>query len=341
MRSFSFKTADTIQDALKMAASGPVGPSHVGAPSQYLAGGTTLVDLMALDVMRPTEVVDINPLARDANAGRIQVTDKGIRFGALVRMEDAANDPHVQTVYPVISETLSLAASTGLRNMASLAGNTLQRTRCSYFRDVGNASCNKRTPGSGCAAIGGVNRNLAVLGVSDHCIANYPGDFAQALIALDAVLEIQGLNGGRTLRFADLHRKPGDTPNVETTLMPGELITAINVPAVPGTKRSVYVKVRDRTSYAFALASAAVILDMEGETAKSVRIALGGVASVPWRAVEAETELTGKPITEDTVKGAADAAFADAKTHGGNAYKVALGKATLTRAVFQAAAMNV
>ncbi len=330
MRPFTFVAATDQAEAL-LAARAPA--------SQYLAGGTTLLDLMKLDVMNPKHVIDINPLARDARAGRIEVTDKGVRFGALVRMSQAADHPDIRRDYPVIAETLALAASSGLRNMASLGGNMLQRTRCTYFRDTSFAKCNKRNPGSGCAALDGVNRTLAVLGTSEDCIANYPGDFAQALVALDAVLDVQGEDGPRAIPFAQLHVKPGSTPNVETTLKPGELITAIHVPA-PGTKRSVYVKVRDRASYEFALASAAVILDMDGDTVKEVRIALGGVASVPWRAVEAEAALVGKPINEANAKAAAEAAFANAKTRGENAYKVPLGKATLVRAVLQAAKME-
>ncbi len=330
MRPFTFVAATDQAEAL-LAARAPA--------SQYLAGGTTLLDLMKLDVMNPRHVIDINPLARDARAGRIEVTDKGVRFGALVRMSQAADHPDIRRDYPVIAETLALAASSGLRNMASLGGNMLQRTRCTYFRDTSFAKCNKRSPGSGCAALDGVNRTLAVLGTSEDCIANYPGDFAQALVALDAVLDVQGEDGPRAIPFAQLHVKPGSTPNVETTLKPGELITAIHVPA-PGTKRSVYVKVRDRASYEFALASAAVILDMDGDTVKEVRIALGGVASVPWRAVEAEAALVGKPINEANAKAAAEAAFANAKTRGENAYKVPLGKATLVRAVLQAAKME-
>ncbi len=338
MHPFTFEKVATTSAAVAAAAN-DAGGSHVGSPTQFLAGGTTLVDLMVLDVMRPAHLVDINPLAEDPNASRIGVSDKGLRLGTLVRMSELANDATIKRDYPVIAQTMALAASSGLRNMASLGGNMLQRTRCSYFRDTSFAQCNKRVPGSGCAALDGVNRDHAVLGVSDQCIASYPGDFAQALMALDAVLEVQGAKGSRAMKFADLHREPGTTPDVETTLQPGELITAIHVPA-PGTRRSLYVKVRDRASYQFALASAAVVLEMDGDHVKRVRIALGGVASVPWRASEAEAALNGKTLDEASAKAAAEAAFAGAKTRKDNAYKVPLGQQTLVRALLEAAKME-
>ena len=338
MHPFTFEKVATTSAAVAEAAN-DAGGSHVGSPTQFLAGGTTLVDLMVLDVMRPAHLVDINPLAEDPNASRIGVSDKGLRLGTLVRMSELANDATIKRDYPVIAQTMALAASSGLRNMASLGGNMLQRTRCSYFRDTSFAQCNKRVPGSGCAALDGVNRDHAVLGVSDQCIASYPGDFAQALMALDAVLEVQGAKGSRAMKFADLHREPGTTPDVETTLQPGELITAIHVPA-PGTRRSLYVKVRDRASYQFALASAAVVLEMDGDHVKRVRIALGGVASVPWRASEAEAALNGKTLDEASAKAAAEAAFAGAKTRKDNAYKVPLGQQTLVRALLEAAKME-
>ena len=338
MHPFTFEKVATTSAAVAAAAN-DAGGSHVGSPTQFLAGGTTLVDLMVLDVMRPAHLVDINPLAEDPNASRIGVSDKGLRLGTLVRMSELANDATIKRDYPVIAQTMALAASSGLRNMASLGGNMLQRTRCSYFRDTSFAQCNKRVPGSGCAALDGVNRDHAVLGVSDQCIASYPGDFAQALMALDAVLEVQGAKGSRAMKFADLHREPGTTPDVETTLQPGELITAIHVPA-PGTRRSLYVKMRDRASYQFALASAAVVLEMDGDHVKRVRIALGGVASVPWRASEAEAALNGKTLDEASAKAAAEAAFAGAKTRKDNAYKVPLGQQTLVRALLEAAKME-
>lgn len=308
--------------------------------ARFLAGGTTLLDLMKLDVMRPQILVDINVFTEMRHAS-IEVNAEDIRLGALVRMADAAEHPVIRRDYPVIAESLELAASPQLRNMASLAGNLLQRTRCGYFRDTSWAACNKRDPGSGCAALDGFNRMHAILGVSDACIATYAGDFAQALIALDANLELIGLDGPRNIPFASLHRPPGDRPDIETTLASGELITAIVVPAAAWTRRSLYLKVRDRESYAFALASAAVALDMRGDIVREARIALGGVATVPWRSREAEAALEGQVLDEETALAAADAAFANARTGEHNSYKLPLGKRTLVRALLEAARMKV
>lgn len=336
MRPFTYAVATDAPGAVR-AATVPA-DAHVRAPVQLMGGGTTLLDLMKLDVMQPEALVDITPLDAD-RYGKIEATSAGLRLGALVRMADAAADKAVVRDYPVIAETLAMAASAQLRVMARLGGNVLQRTRCSYFRDTSYAQCNKRNPGSGCAAIDGFNRLHAVLGVSDQCIASYPGDFAQALVALDAMVEVLGANGARSVKFADLHRLPGSTPHIETSLAPGELITAYVIPAGPWTRRSIYTKVRDRESYAFALASAAVALDMDGRNVRSARIALGGVATVPWRAKEAEALLAGHSLDEALATRAADAAFAAAKTHEHNAYKVPLGKATLVRALLAAQAM--
>ncbi len=338
MRPFDYSLAGDASGAVRSAT--VPADAHVRAPVQLMGGGTTLLDLMKLDVMRPTALIDITPLDADRH-GRIEATPQGLRLGALVRMSEAAEHPDIVRDYPVIAETLSMAASAQLRNMARLGGNVLQRTRCNYFRDPSYAQCNKRTPGSGCAALDGFNRLHAVLGVSDACIAHYPGDFAQGLIALDAVVEVLGAGGARSLKFADLHRLPGTTPHIETTLAPGELITAFVVPAGPWTRRSVYTKVRDRDSYAFALASAAVALDIDGTTVRSARIALGGVATVPWRAREAEAMLAGQPLDEARAMAAAKAAFAGAKVHEHNAYKVPLGEATVVRALLAAQAMRV
>jgi xanthine dehydrogenase YagS FAD-binding subunit len=225
--------------------------------------------------------------------------------------------------------------------MATLGGNVLQRTRCTYFRDVSYANCNKRIPGSGCAALDGVNRTHAILGASKNCIATYAGDFAQALIALDTEVEVAGPNGMRKIPFANLHVPPADTPQIETTLKPGELIAAFNVPAGAWTKRSLYLKVRDRQSYEFALASAAIALDMDGDKINEARIALGGVATLPWRAREAETLLRGKSLDDETLTQAAEAAFQHASARRHNEYKIALGKRTMTRALRQAAAMEI
>lgn len=307
--------------------------------AQYLAGGTTLLDLMKLDVMRPERISDIRPLR--SSFGKVSVDSQGLQLGALATMAEVAGNAEVRRAYPVVAESLMLAASAQLRNMATLGGNVLQRTRCPYFRDTSYQQCNKRAPGSGCAAIGGVTRLHAVLGVSESCIASYPGDFAQALVALDAAVELMGPNNAtRRIRFADLHRQPGDHPEQETTLRSGEMITGFSVPPLPWARRSLYLKVRDRESYAFAAASAAVALDLDGETVREARIGLGGVATVPWRSAEAEAELRGKPLTEANAERAAAAAFAKAVVHGDNAYKPELGRRTLVRALLQAKQME-
>jgi xanthine dehydrogenase YagS FAD-binding subunit len=342
MRPFQFARVEDAKAAIH-AHTGGGRADDVGAinsPNQYLAGGTTLLDLMKLDVMRPVRVIDINAL-QQTNSGKIEFGPKGLRLGAMVRMAQAADHPDVRKNFPVIVQALQLAASAQIRNMASLGGNVLQRTRCSYFRDTSYPNCNKRVPGSGCAALDGFNRSHAVLGISDQCIASYPGDFAQALLVLDARVEIDGPQGVREIPFASLHRPPGKTPHIETTLAPGELITAFRVPTAPWARRSLFLKIRDRASYEFALASAAVALDLEGSTVKQVRIALGGVAALPWRAKEAEVQLNGKQLDEQTIEAAATAAFAQAQPHEHNAFKVELGKRTLVRALRQAAALEI
>jgi len=341
MRPFQFTRADDARAAIlahQAERSSNDGVSHV--PGQYLAGGTTLLDLMKLDVMRPTQLIDINAL-KDRRLSQIEFGARGLRLGALVRMSDAADHADMVKQFPMIAQALQLAASAQLRNMASLGGNVLQRTRCSYFRDTSYSNCNKRIPGSGCAAMEGINRMHAVLGTSEQCIASYPGDFAQALIALDAQVELSGPNGNRDIAFASLHRPPGATPHIETTLAPGELIMAFRVPVTPFARRSLFLKIRDRESYEFALASAAVALDLNGGTVRQARIALGGVATVPWRAREAEDRLKGKAINEQTVANAAEAAFAQAKPHEHNKFKIELGKRTLIRALHQAATLEI
>jgi xanthine dehydrogenase YagS FAD-binding subunit len=297
-----------------------------------------MTDYMTLDVVQPQLLLDINGLS--AQHSRIEVTEQSLRFGALVRMAQAEDHPTVRAEYPVIYETLLLAASRQIRNMASLGGNVLQRTRCEYFRERSWA-CNKRAPGSGCAAMDGLNRQHAILGTSDRCIAAYPGDFAQALIALDATVETVSASGSRRFGFDKLHQLPGDTPEIETTLAPDEVIIAIEVPAGPWTRRSHYVKVRDRESYEFAVASAAVALQMDRELVREARIALGGVATVPWRAREAEEILKGKVLNVALAEKAASAAFADARVRAHNAFKVTTGKQTLIRALMETQAMEV
>lgn len=329
MDRFNYRREDTPEGAARAGRRGQ---------AQFIAGGTNMSDHMTLGVMRPDVLVDINAL-RKHFSGIVSTGDR-LRLGALMRMAEAEDHPVIKSDYPVIHQTLLLAASRQIRNMASLGGNVLQRTRCEYFRET-TWPCNKRVPGSGCSALDGVNRQHAVLGTSEHCIATYAGDFAQALIALDASIETVGASSGpRRLHFADLHRLPGDKPHIETTLAPGELIAFIDVPAGPWTRRSCYVKVRDRQSYQFALTSAAVALHLEGSTVREARIALGGVATVPWRPREAEAVLKGKPLNETLAARAAEAAFADARPRRHNAFKIPVGQQTLVRALLQAQAMK-
>lgn len=304
----------------------------------FLAGGTTLMDLMKLGVMQPARLIDLTALANDH--GRIRLGSKHLLLGAFAKMADAAAHPDVRKHYPVVAQSLSLAASAQLRNMASLGGNVLQRTRCAYFRDPSWAACNKRTPGSGCAAAAGANRQHAVLGTSEQCIAAYPGDFAQALLALDASVSLLGPKGPRTLLFRELHRLPQDTPHRETRLQEGEIITGFLLPVAPWTHRSLYVKIRDRQSYEFAVASVAVALDLDGLRVRQARIALGGVASVPWRAGEAEDLLRGKVLDAGLAAQAAKLAFSRAVAQSHNAFKIRVGQAAVVRALLQAARME-
>jgi len=339
MRPFVYQRAGDLAEAVGIASQSSERVPPTLAAVQFLAGGTTILDLMKLDVMRPEVLVDI--IGAGATGTQIEKRANALYLGAFVTMADAAEHPEIQQNYPVIAQSLELAASAQLRNMATLGGNVLQRTRCTYFRDPSWSACNKREPGSGCAALNGVNRKHAVLGVSDKCIATYPGDFAQALVALDAAVEIVGPNGDRLVSFEQLHREPDDTPHIETNLTPGEVITGFLVPAAAWTRRSLYLKIRDRQSYEFALASAAVALDLVDGTVNAARIALGGVATRPWRARDAEYLLNGKRLDEAVAKQAADTAFANALPRGQNQYKVELGKRTLVRALLQAAQMSV
>ena len=340
MRPFTYLQGTDAAGAVRAASAWPGASDRRGDDAAvYLAGGTTLLDLMKLDVMRPRTVIDINPL--QARHGGIEVTPRGLRLGALARMADVAADARVVRDYPVVAQSLQLAASGQLRNMATLGGNLLQRTRCSYFRDASDGACNKRLPGSGCSALEGVNRIHAVLGTTDKCIASYPGDLAQALIALDAQVETLGTAGARTLPFAQLHLPTARTPEIETVLRPGELITALFIPAGPHTRRSTYVKVRDRQSYAFAIASAAVALDLGADgVVRDVRIGLGGIHYAPYRATAAEAVLRGRTLDEAVARTAADAALAGAVTHGHNDFKPELARRTLVRALLQAQRME-
>jgi len=288
---------------------------------RYLAGGTTLYDLMKLSVETPTKVVDINRLGLN----QIEVGDREVVFGALARMSDVADHQLVAARYPAVSESLWKAASQQLRNMASLGGNLLQRTRCAYFRGGEPYSCNKRAPGSGCAALQGQNRNHALFGGSRDCIATYPGDFAISLLAFDAIVDVVGSDGQRSIPISQLHLEPGDTPQKEHSLRHGELITRIRIPATAAGRASTYHKVRDRESYAFALVSAAAALQIKDDVVTEVRLGLGGVATKPWRAKEAETFLLGKRLSEATAREAGDLAFADAKVTDQNKFKKELG----------------
>ncbi len=335
MRPFSYDRAITLSQATRLGQRTSQG--QVDAPVQFLAGGTSLLDLMKLDVLTPERVVDVSPLRADHAA--IEAGPLGLRMGAFARMSAVAAHPAVLSDYPAIAQSLQQAASAQLRNMATLGGNVLQRTRCTYFRDTSWAACNKRMPGSGCAAIRGVNRNHAVLGVDGSCIAQYPGDWAVALVALDAQLELAGPQGSRRMPFAALHRPADGQPHVETTLRPGEVITAFTVPAGAWTRRSLYLKVRDRASYEFAIASAAVALDMDGDVVRQARIGLGGMAYRPWRATAAEAVLANKQLTVANAEAAAAMAMAGAVTHGQNDYKPELGRRTVVRALMQAKAM--
>jgi xanthine dehydrogenase YagS FAD-binding subunit len=326
---FSYQRAESAEAAVR--AAGRSRSAATQASAQYLAGGTTLLDLMKTGAMAPERLVDINDLA--PRYGRIAAGPDGLRLGALVRMSEAAAHPAVRRDYPVIADALALAASQQLRNMASLGGNVLQRTRCRYFRDPSWPACNKRSPGSGCGALEGVNRLHAVLGVSEACIASYPGDFGQALAALGASVEVLGAAGPRVIAFDDLHVGPGETPQVETTLAAGELITGFHVPAGPWTRRSLYLKVRDRESYEFALASVAAAVRVEDDAIAEVRLALGGVATKPWRARLAEASLLGRPATPAAFADAAAAELAPAAPRALNAFKVELARRAIVRAL--------
>jgi xanthine dehydrogenase YagS FAD-binding subunit len=337
MRSFSYQRTENPSAAVQALAAAASDRPFTEAESLPLAGGTTLIDLMKLDVMRPRTLVDINPLAAEWSA--IDLSADHLRLGAMARMSDVADNADVKRHYPVIADALKLAASQQIRNMATLGGNVMQRTRCTYFRDVSYDACNKRSPGSGCAALEGFNRPHAVLGTSDQCIATYPGDFAQALIALNATVEIVGRSGTRNLPFDQLHNQPGRSPQVESTLEPGELISGFLIQG--RWPRSVYLKARDRQSYEFALASAAIALDVQDGHIRDARVALGGVATVPWRAREVEILLKDQKFDEALAHRVAEAAFATAIPRKHNAFKIELGQRVIARALHQAATMEV
>lgn len=302
-----------------------------GKDGMFIAGGTNMVDYMRLGVLRPATVVDVSRLPLT----KIEPAGDGVKIGALVRNSDLAYDPVIQHKYPVLAQALLAGASPQLRNMATTGGNILQRTRCPYFRDVHFAQCNKRNPGSGCAAIGGFNRSHAVLGTSTLCIATNPSDMNVAMAALDATVHVHGPNGERDIPFVDFHTLPGEHPEIESVLQPGELITYVTLPGIAGKQH--YLKVRDRASFAFALASAAVVLDVQGGVIKGARLALGGVGTKPWRAKDAEAALVGQPPSPAVFAKAADAALAGAKGQPTNAFKIELAKRTIVRALTEVA----
>ncbi len=328
MQPFEYQRSNDAREA--------IGAVSASSSAKFLAGGTNLVDLMKQNVEAPTHLIDINRL----DLATIEETrDGGLRLGALARNAATADHPLVRGRYPLLAQAILAGASPQLRNAATNGGNLLQRTRCYYFYDPAYEQCNKRKPGSGCAAIGGFNRIHAILGASPECIATHPSDMCVALAALGAVVRVQGRRGERTIQFADFHRLPGRTPERDTDLRPDELILSIDLPKGPYAEHSAYVKVRDRASYAFALVSAAAALDMQGGTIRSARLALGGVAPKPWRSEKAEAMMTGKPATEATYRAAANEAVAGAKTYEHNAFKVEMAKETIVRA-FMIAARN-
>lgn len=320
MRSFDYTRASSVDAAI--AAHAP------GTNTVFLAGGTTLLDLMKLDIMRPARVVDIHKLALT----QVDVLDDGrVRVGAMVSNTDLARHEAIRTHYPVLSQALLSGASTQLRNKATTAGNVMQRVRCGYFRD-GVSACNKREPGSGCAAIDGHNRNVhAVLGGSEKCIAAHPSDMCVAMAAIGATVQVQGPNGARDIDFLDFHLLPGDTPWKEHALNDGEMITHVTLDAPLPHSRSAYLKLRDRASYQFALASSAVIVALDGHTIREARIAMGGVGTKPWRAKNAEAALKGQPATQATFQQAAAIAMQGARSYGQNGFKIALGQQAIVR----------
>jgi xanthine dehydrogenase YagS FAD-binding subunit len=302
----------------------------------FIAGGTNLIDLMKENVTRPSRLVDITRLPLTRIEG---LPGGGLRLGALVTNADTAYNEQVERRYPLLSRAILVGASAQLRNMATNGGNLLQRTRCMYFYDTATP-CNKREPGTGCSAIDGINRMHAILGTSEQCIAVHPSDMCVALLALDAVVNVTGPRGDRAIPFADFHRLPGDTPNVDTNLSKNEIITAIDLPPKGFADHYAYLKVRDRTSYAFALVSVAAALDMDGPTVKEARIALGGVAHKPWRNTGVEAMLTGIEATKDHFEAVGEAIVRDARGYGHNTFKISLAKRAIVRTLQTATRME-
>ncbi|QBD79586.1 xanthine dehydrogenase family protein subunit M [Ktedonosporobacter rubrisoli] len=319
MKPFRYERASSPSEAATLLAQTPTGA--------FLGGGTNLVDLMKLEVMQPDLLIDISPLGFD----RVEaLPDGGVRIGALVRNSELAAERTIRQRYPVLAQALLAGASGQLRNLATTGGNLLQRTRCLYFQDI-SKPCNKRVPGSGCSARAGEHRNLAILGASEACIATHPSDMAVALIALDARVNVLGPGGERTIPLSKFYRLPGDQPQYETVLEHGELITSVDLPAIPFATRSHYRKVRDRASYAFALVSLAAALELKDGLISDVRLAFGGVAPAPWRAYKAEQILRGAPASEETFRRAAEAELAAAQPLRDNAFKVPLARNVLVR----------
>ncbi len=328
MRPVSYARASDVAEAIATVSANP--------ESAFLAGGTTEIDLLRQNVVRPDSLVDINalPLADVA-----ELPGGGLRIGALARMGDVAESPLVLERFPLVAQALVQGASPQLRNMATMGGNLLQRVRCSYFRDA-ISPCNKREPGTGCSALDGVNRGHAILGTSEQCIATHPSDLAVALVALDAVVHVEGPTGGRAIAIDDFFLVPGDTPHIEHPLSHGELIVAIEIPPLPFARRSLYLKVRDRESYEFALVSVAVALDAADGVIVDARLALGGVATKPWRARRAERVMIGAAADEHTFARAAAEELAPATPRGMNAFKVELAQRAICRALDMATTLG-
>jgi xanthine dehydrogenase YagS FAD-binding subunit len=306
-----------------------------GRGTKFLGGGTNLVDLMRETIERPVALVDVTGLS-----AAIEERDGGLLIGAAARNTAVAEHAVIRDRYPVLARAILAGASAQIRNMATMGGNLLQRTRCTYFYDKDGAHCNKRQPGQGCDAIEGFNRNHAILGASSACIATHPSDMCVALAALDAIVHLQGASGSRTLPLTELHRLPGANPEIETVLEPGELITGVELPALAFSNRSAYRKVRDRSSYAFALVSVAAALDVEGGVIRDIRLALGGVAHKPWRAREAERLLRGQKVSAENFRAAADAELSVAKPQRDNAFKVELARRTIAAVLGELAGMT-
>ncbi|QIJ73718.1 xanthine dehydrogenase family protein subunit M [Methylobacterium sp. NI91] len=326
MNRFDYVRPNTVAEAVQALGSDPA--------ARFIAGGTNLIDLMKYDVERPGKLIDITRLPLD----KIEERDGGLRIGALVTNATLAYEARIRERYPLLSDAILAGASAQLRNAASTGGNLLQRTRCYYFYDTATP-CNKREPGTGCSAIGGVDRIHAILGTSEHCIATHPSDMCVALAALEATVQVSGPQGDRSIPFADFHRLPGDAPQKDTNLAPGEIIVAVDLPAngFAGPHHT-YLKLRDRLSYAFALVSVAAALELDGQTIRTARLALGGVAHKPWRNREAEAVLQGKPATRETFKAAADLILREAKPQATNGFKIELARRAIVRGLEQAAA---